>query len=288
MEGAGTRVIVASMAKPGVNFSTFGNCKITGAPCAPTLVTEEWFPAAAANQTAGPVPAALAASQLFCTQGGVIFVEDALATTIVLSAEADPLVDDTSPLDGDGNFDAEDIQKMIFDPSNFLDWLSLVPVGGWMLKAVKGAAKINKARKLISRLQRIKDAMTRVRRLTQFRLAARHSAGASRAALHGKSWKKVSLKDTISKIAGPSPKVTRRGGKIIYKNPENGSEVVSDVGGKYFRINDPSLPGKRTYLDSDGNRIPSNAKEIKPDGRVVERGRRRDEYEELSHFTNSD
>jgi hypothetical protein len=169
IQGAGTRIILADMAKPGVHFTNFGTCKISGGPCVPALVDETWYPAAASSQVSDRAPAALAASQLFCTVGGVIFVETALATTIMLRAEGEALVDDTSPLDGDGDFSAEELAKLFFDPSSFLDWLGLIPGGGWLLKAIRSGSKINKARKLIERVKKIREAIERALEMSRLR-----------------------------------------------------------------------------------------------------------------------
>jgi hypothetical protein len=55
--------------------------------------------------------------------------------------------------------------------------------------------------------------------------------------------------------------------------------VVEDTNGNYYRIFDPSLPGKRRYLDMDGN-IPNNR--IDELGRQV--GRTQAEYNQVTHF----
>ncbi|BCU92068.1 hypothetical protein YP72344_35630 [Yersinia pseudotuberculosis] len=51
------------------------------------------------------------------------------------------------------------------------------------------------------------------------------------------------------------------------------------MSGSYFRLHDPSLPGKRTYLDLDGN-IPNN--KTLETGKQV--GRTQSEYNEVTHF----
>lgn len=42
-------------------------------------------------------------------------------------------------------------------------------------------------------------------------------------------------------------------GKCIYINLEIGVQVVEDISGKYFRIYDLLIVGKRVYLDFEGN-----------------------------------
>lgn len=60
---------------------------------------------------------------------------------------------------------------------------------------------------------------------------------------------------------------------------QNGIEVVEDTNGNYFRVYDPSLPGKRKYLDLQGI-VPSNKK--LPNGKQA--GRTQSEYNEVTHF----
>lgn len=103
--------------------------------------------------------------------------------------------------------------------------------------------------------------------------------GAERAARYGKNWPSGDLAQSRKKFAGEKPIITETDkGKRIYKNPDTGVEVVEDLNGGYYRIHDPNLPGKRKYLDLDGN-IPNNKIE---NGRQM--GRSQAEYNEVTHF----
>jgi hypothetical protein len=84
----------------------------------------------------------------------------------------------------------------------------------------------------------------------------------------------------VTKFAGNDPVVTlTNSGKQIYTHPETGVQIVEDLTGNYFRINDPSLAGKRTYLNLDG---------IVPNNKILESGkqtgRTQSEYNEITHF----
>lgn len=68
-------------------------------------------------------------------------------------------------------------------------------------------------------------------------------------------------------------------GKRINSHPEKNIQVVEDIAGKYFRIHDSSLSGRRTYLDLDGN-IPNN--KVLDSGKQI--GRTQSEYNEITHF----
>jgi hypothetical protein len=84
----------------------------------------------------------------------------------------------------------------------------------------------------------------------------------------------------LSKFAGKNPLVTTTDkGKKIFTNSETGIQVVQDVNGNYFRIYDPSIPGKRGYLDMNGN-IPNN--KILENGKQA--GRSQSEYNQVTHF----
>lgn len=84
----------------------------------------------------------------------------------------------------------------------------------------------------------------------------------------------------LDKFAGKNPKIERTDtGKVIYTNKENGIQVVYDTKGSYFRVFDPSIKGKRKYLDLDG-KVPSN--KVLPSGKQA--GRSHSEYNEATHF----
>ena len=104
--------------------------------------------------------------------------------------------------------------------------------------------------------------------------------GAHRANKYSHNWQKASLSDARRKFVGNNPEIIHtKTGKIIHKNRQTGIEVVYDKEGDYFTIIDPSISGKRKYLDLDGN-IPNN--KTLPNGKQV--GRSKEEYREATHF----
>ncbi|QGX41523.1 FG-GAP-like repeat-containing protein [Permianibacter aggregans] len=104
--------------------------------------------------------------------------------------------------------------------------------------------------------------------------------GAERAAAYGEGWASASLSDAVEQFAGKNPVISMTDkGKRIYANSETGIQVVEDVNGKYFRIFDPSIQGKRAYLDLSGN-IPNN--KILENGKQM--GRTQAEYNQVTHF----
>jgi len=79
---------------------------------------------------------------------------------------------------------------------------------------------------------------------------APETGGAARAALYSANWPIANSNSAVEKFAGSNPIVsTTDKGKRIYKNPQNGIEVVEDMDGNHFRIYDPSLPRKRKHLN---------------------------------------
>ena len=106
------------------------------------------------------------------------------------------------------------------------------------------------------------------------------SNGAQRAEKYGSSWPTASLDDAVKKFAGDSPVVTfTDSGKKLYTNPETGIQIVEDVNGGYFRIQDTNISGRRSYLDLDGN-IPNN----KTLENGTQAGRSTAEYNAVTHF----
>ncbi|OPH35988.1 Possible hemagglutinin (DUF638) [Moraxella atlantae] len=104
--------------------------------------------------------------------------------------------------------------------------------------------------------------------------------GGHRANQYGHNWKRASLSDARKKFAGDNPEIIHtKSGKIIHKNRETGIEVVYDREGDYFTIIDPSISGKRNYLDLDG-KVPNN--KTLPNGKQA--GRSNAEYREATHF----
>jgi len=105
--------------------------------------------------------------------------------------------------------------------------------------------------------------------------------GADRAQLYSSSWGKASLENAVNKFAPGSIPVTV-GGKILYTNSKTGIQVVYDISGNYFRIENTLLTGKRNYIDFSGT-IPNNTVE---NGKI--RGRSQAEYNSVTHFNNTD
>ncbi len=108
----------------------------------------------------------------------------------------------------------------------------------------------------------------------------RISGGEYRANLYSKNWTEANLHKSIEKFAGKNPIITMTDkGKRIYENPTTKVQVVEDINGKYFRIYDPSIRGKRNYLDLNGvvpnNKTLDNGKKI---------GRTQSEYNQVTHF----
>lgn len=90
----------------------------------------------------------------------------------------------------------------------------------------------------------------------------------------------TNIDDAVKKFAGPNPVISGTDtGKILYRNPSTGIEVVHDYHGNYFRVIDTNLTGRRKALDLDGD-LPNN--KTLPDGRSV--GRSKAEYEQVTHF----
>ncbi len=106
------------------------------------------------------------------------------------------------------------------------------------------------------------------------------AGGAVRAQRFSQNWPSGDLGAAVNKFTGSDPLITvTESGKQIYTNPKTGVQVVEDLSGRYFRICDPSLPGKRKYLDLDGN-VPNN--KLLETGSQV--GRTQSEYNEVTHF----
>ncbi|MCX0500350.1 hypothetical protein [Erwinia billingiae] len=106
------------------------------------------------------------------------------------------------------------------------------------------------------------------------------ASGGIRANKFSGNWPTAELDAAVTKFTGNEPVVTMtNSGKRIYTHPETGVQVVEDLSGRYFRINNPALSGKRTYLDLDGlvpnNKTLENGKQI---------GRNQSEYNEVTHF----
>ena len=63
------------------------------------------------------------------------------------------------------------------------------------------------------------------------------------------SWENGSLEEAIARFAPDSTPVYTDKGKVIYRNETTGIEIIYDKNGNYFRINDTTISGKRSYLN---------------------------------------
>jgi hypothetical protein len=105
--------------------------------------------------------------------------------------------------------------------------------------------------------------------------------GAVRAAKFSESWENASLTEMINKFT-PGAKGAEIGGKTIFTTAKSNFEIIYDNGGNYFRIAKKNAPGRRVYTDLDGT-IPNNKM---VNGRTT--GRSQGEYNEATHFNNTD
>ncbi|SDF47445.1 DUF6443 domain-containing protein [Chitinophaga filiformis] len=107
--------------------------------------------------------------------------------------------------------------------------------------------------------------------------------GAGRAAKWGDTWPRASLKDAIEKFApGAEGVLAENGQKTYYLNSETKIQIVYDNLGDYFRIQNTNLKGKRVYLDFN-EKVPNNKL---VNGKQY--GRSQPEYEQITHFKNTD
>ncbi|MGC4102989.1 RHS repeat domain-containing protein [Ferruginibacter sp.] len=92
-------------------------------------------------------------------------------------------------------------------------------------------------------------------------------------------WAAADLTGAIEKFVGKNAEFeVSETGKIIWKSASSDIQVIQDPLNKYFRIQNIKLPGRRTYLDTQGN-VPNN-KVV--NGRTT--GNSQDEYNQLTHF----
>jgi hypothetical protein len=113
--------------------------------------------------------------------------------------------------------------------------------------------------------------------------ALSHVPGETRlaaAAAHRAGWPVASLEDAVKKLGKVDIQATESG-KVLYTSKETGVRVVHDPHSKYFRVEDPSIPGKRNYLDANGNRVPNN---ITDPATGKQRGMTQAEYNQRTHF----
>lgn len=111
-----------------------------------------------------------------------------------------------------------------------------------------------------------------------------HKTGDYRRMEHGSEWQEMSLKDAVSRFAkGSKPFDSDDKQKRVYRSKDGKYEIRYDKKGDYFRIKDLQSDSEaRPYLDKDG----------KPVLNILDGGKWRsatkDEYEQLTHFRNTD
>ncbi len=107
--------------------------------------------------------------------------------------------------------------------------------------------------------------------------------GGERAAQYLNGWGNGSMKEVVNEIAPGSKPIVTDSGKIIYNNAQTGKQVVYDIEGNYFRIEDTTMTGKKVYTDVNGNVIPNN-KVVNGKQMGISQG----EYNQSTHFNNTD
>jgi hypothetical protein len=91
------------------------------------------------------------------------------------------------------------------------------------------------------------------------------------------------MKEVVNEMAPGSKPIVTDSGKIIYNNAQTGKQVVYDIEGNYFRIEDTTMTGKRVYTDVNGNAIPNN-KVVNGKQSGISQG----EYNQMTHYNNTD
>ncbi|MEZ2322056.1 MAG: DUF4114 domain-containing protein [Microcoleus sp.] len=119
----------------------------------------------------------------------------------------------------------------------------------------------------------------------------------NRVSKHSKNWAEGNLNDAINQFAGENSIVrSTKSGKLVYENPDTGVQVVQDLTGNYFRIQDRygrylDLNGQLPHLTSTSQGktytvIPQNQLLLKQwDGiKKFDDNALQDRYEQLTHF----
>ena len=99
---------------------------------------------------------------------------------------------------------------------------------------------------------------------------------------YSSQWENASLTEAINRFAPKAKPIETSKGKVIYSNNETGVSVVYDKNGNYFRIEDTTRPRGRNYLDINGNDMNNEIINGK------QRGRKRADYQKVTHFNNTD
>lgn len=148
--------------------------------------------------------------------------------------------------------------------------------GGAALKGVSKVAKVKKATKAANKFDNEKPSCITGCKNT----SNKKNGGAERSEKYRKSWPKGDLETSKEKFLGKNPNIVETdSGKRIHRNPKSSIQIVEDIEGKYYRIEDRSVPGKRRYLNLEGN-LPNN--KILENGKQT--GRTQSEYNAITHF----
>ena len=156
-------------------------------------------------------------------------------------------------------------------------------------KAAKASQATVKAGKVASKVAKsaegvggVAKGLNKVGRVSTKNKDRREAIGSLRAARYSKEWESTSLKSVIDNFAPGCKGMKTSTGKTIYRDSDTGIQIVVDDAGRYFRIENSNLTGKRRYLDLNGS-VPNN-KTLK--GKTM--GRSQKEYNQATHFNNSD
>lgn len=122
---------------------------------------------------------------------------------------------------------------------------------------------------------------TRLNQLSNFgQLSFTNLGGQYRANQYSQNWQVASLSNAVREHAGTNPRIYTFGSqKTIYENSVTGRQVIYDRSGNYFRINDPSINSRRSYLGLHGENVNNW---ITPSGSQM--GRSRADYNRVTHF----
>ncbi len=105
--------------------------------------------------------------------------------------------------------------------------------------------------------------------------------GASRSAQYANNWQSASLSETVRRIAGENPRIynTPNRQKTIFENRTDGMQVMYDLSGNYFRINNSNINSSRSFVGLNGENV---SNKTLPNGSQM--GRSKVEYQQVSHF----
>ncbi|MCU4493325.1 hypothetical protein GJV03_03590 [Acinetobacter sp. RIT698] len=105
--------------------------------------------------------------------------------------------------------------------------------------------------------------------------------GATRSTEFSNNWQRASISEAVRKIAGENPRIynTFNREKTIFENRNNGMQVMYDLSGNYFRINNPNINSTRSFTGLNGENV---SNKLLPNG--TQMGRSKAEYQQVTHF----